>query len=225
MVAARGLVIGMVVFDELRYFFGQRVNDSTCHCHGVGKALFAHCLTGSMARLLFVVAVEITIAADTAHIVHSGGDGGLDAGVGSSSVECNATPATDADDADTLRVDIVQLGEEVNGSHKVLSVDVGRSGAAGFSAALASIGRVESQCHETTLSHPHGIESAALLLDGTERTAHGNGCQLALCILWRVEVGRQRQPILCLERHLAVVHLFAQREHLVPLLSQTLSHS
>lgn len=40
----------------------------------------------------------------------------------------------------------------------------------------------------------------------------------AMGILWRVEVGGQRQTVLCFKRHLAVVHFVAEREHLVPLL-------
>ena len=139
MVAARGLVVGVVVFNELRGILRQRVYNTASHCHGVGETLFAHCLAGSVARLLFVLAVVVAVAADTAHIVHGGGDGGLDTGVGSGSVESNATPATDADNTDAFGIDILQLGEVVDGGHKVLGVDVGRSRAAGFTAALAGI--------------------------------------------------------------------------------------
>ena len=225
MIAARSLVVIVVVLHKLRCLLGQRVNNAASHRRGIVKTLLGHRLTGSMARLLLVLAIEIAISADAGHIIHRRGHGSLDACVGSRSIQGDATPTTDADDTYLLSIDIVLFRQKINGCQEVLSIDVRRSRATRFPTALTRIGRVEGQCDKTTLRHPHGIESATLLLHGSERTTDSDGRKFLNSINFSnffrcIEICRQCQTILCFKRHLLVIYLLAQREHLVPLLRQ-----
>ena len=109
MISALGLVIIVVVLHELRSLVGQRIDDATGHRHRVGQALLGKCLTGSMARLFLVLAVEIAVATDAGHVVHRRYNSSLDACVGSGSIQCDATPTANADDANTFGIHIVLL--------------------------------------------------------------------------------------------------------------------
>ena len=124
-VAAFGLVVVEVVFDKLWCVIGQGIYNTAGHCHRISQALLGHCLTGSMARFLFVLAVEIAITADACHIIHRRSNGSLDAGVGSGSIQGDASPAADADDANLLSIHIILLGKEIHSRHEVLGIDVG----------------------------------------------------------------------------------------------------
>ena len=175
---------------------------------------------------LVVVGIIIAVAAHTCHVVHRTRNGCLDTGICSGSIEGDASPSAYADDANHLGIDVLQLRQIIDSCHEVLGIDVGRSRATRFTAALTSVRRVEGQRHKSALSHPHGIESTALLFCGSKGTRDRNGRQLFSPLFggvgggWRIEVCRQRQAILGFKRHFLVVHLLAQREHFVPLLRQ-----
>ena len=109
MIAAFGLVVVVIVLHELRSIGRQRVNNTASHSLRISQTLLGHCLSGSMARFLLVLAVEITITADAGHIIHRGGNGSLDAGIGSGSIQGNASPSADAYDANLLSIHIVLL--------------------------------------------------------------------------------------------------------------------
>ncbi len=178
-----------------------------------------------MARLLLVLRVEVAVAADAGHIVHGACHRSLDAHVGSGSVQSDASPSADADDANTLCVYLVMLRQEVNSRHKVLGVDVRRCRAARLTAALTCIGGVEGQGHKTSFGHPHGIESARLLLAGAKGATDGNSRESLTSHLlpltsWNIQIGCEGQSVLCFKRHLPVVYLVTLWEHLVPLLRQ-----
>ena len=64
------------------------------------------------------------------------------------------------------------------------------------------------------------VQTARLLLNGTERAGHGNCCQLTLGILGRVHIGRQLNAVAVAESNFLVVNLITLGERLVPLLCQ-----
>ena len=217
-IAARGLIIVVVIPDKLRGVGGQRVDNTAGHGAGIGKALLCQGHAGLVTSFLIIVGVEVTVAADTSHIIHGRGEGSLDARVGGCGVESDASPSADAYDADLRRVDHVKRREVVDGGHEILGVDVGRGCAARFTAALAGKRGVEGDRHKSALCHAHGVEPARLLLAGAEGPADGDGGHLPCGVLRRVEIGGQRQAELGRESHLPVVYFFAQRERFVPLL-------
>ena len=62
-----------------------------------------------------------------------------------------------------------------------------------------------------------GIQAAALLLHGSERTAHRNGGKSAGCILGNIHIGRQFNAIAVMKSNFTVVDKFGLGEGLVPL--------
>ena len=164
------------------------IQHTACHRHRVVQTLFGKFLTGGMTSFLHIERIVVVVTADTRHVVHRRGYGSLDARVGSGSIQSDASPTADADDANLLSIHILLLRQEIDSSHKVLCVDVGRSRSTRFTTALTRIGRVESQRHETTLSHLHRIESTRLLLHGSKGTRNSNSRQLAFDIFRRVHI-------------------------------------
>ena len=138
-IAAWGDVVVVVVPDKLRGIVGQGIHHAASHRRGVGQSLPGHGLAGRMSRLLLVLGVEVAIAADARHVVHRRGHRSLDARVGRSRVQGNASPSADADDADALGVHIVLFRQEVDSRHEVLRIDVGRSRTSRLAAALAGV--------------------------------------------------------------------------------------
>ena len=92
-----------------------------------------------MTPLLVVESIVIVVATDTSHIIHRRGYGSLDASIGSGSIQCDATPTADTDDANTFGIHIVLLRQEIDSSHKIFGIDVGRSRSTRFTAALTRI--------------------------------------------------------------------------------------
>ena len=90
----------------------------------------------------------------------------------------------------------------------------------GVAAALAGVGRVEGNRQEAKLRHFLRVQTGGLLLYRTERTADGNGGQLALCALRRVHIRRQCDAVAVVEGHFLMIDLVAFGEYLVPFLSQ-----
>ena len=178
-VAALGLVVIVIVMDEVGRLWRHAINHPASHRIGVGEALLGENLAVLMASLLDVESVVVVVAADARHVVHRRGHCGLDARVGCRSVEGNAAPAADADDANAVCIYIFLFRQEIDSSHEVLGIDVGRGCATRLTAALAGIGRVEGQCHKAALGHPHSIQAARLLLGSTERTGNGDGGPLS----------------------------------------------
>ena len=172
-VAARAFVVGVIVLHELRHILGQRVDDATGPFVSTVLVVLG-ALGGDGAALLHalglrVLALEIALHVHLAHVVHRGGDGSFYARVDGCGVDGHAAETADADDADALRINVVEVREEIDSREEVLGVDVRRSHATGFAAALARERRVEGDGQESPLRHVLRIESARLLLHGAKR--------------------------------------------------------
>lgn len=107
MIAARSLVVGVVVFHELRSVLRQRLDDSS------GKRVYAvpvvldtlgvELTAGLVAGIGIVSRIEIAVGCNPAHVVHRRSHRGLDAGVYGRCIDRQAAPAADSQDADALR--------------------------------------------------------------------------------------------------------------------------
>ena len=143
MIAARGLVIGVVVLHELRRVLRQRIDHATrqrvAAVFIVLGALCIHCFSLLKACLLRILTVKIAVSVHTGHVVHGHSGGSFDAGVNGSSIDRHTAPAADADDADALRVNILLHGEKVYCCTEILGIDVGRGHIARGAAALAGV--------------------------------------------------------------------------------------
>ena len=224
MVAARSLVVVVVVLNKLRRVGGQRINHATALLIVALSvflgALAAHGLACLVASLLVVGRVEVTVGADAAHVVHCHNHSAFDARVECGCVESQSSPTADAQDSYSLGVGLLKGREEIYGGHEIFGVDIGRSHAARMTAALAGERRVESQCYEATLGQSLRVKPRALLLNGSERAADGNGRQLGCGLLGGVEVAGKRYAISVNERHFAVIHFVALGKRLIPLLRE-----
>ena len=145
---------------------------------------------------------------------------GTEGGINGSGIDRHTAPATDTDDTDALRVNILLHGEEVYRCAEIFGVDVRRSDIAGCTAALAGVGRVEGNRQEAKLCHFLRIQTGGLLLHRAKRAADGDGGQFAFRVLRHVHVGRQRDAVSVVEGRLAVLNLVAFGEYLVPFLRQ-----
>ena len=215
----------MVVLDEKRSVGRYGVDHAACALIRaglvVGCALRVERLTQGIARVRIVVGVKVAVGGHAGHVVHRGRDGGLDARVDGGSVECHATPAADAEDADALRVHIIAHRQEVDRGGKVLGVDVGRGDIARRAAALAGVRRVKGDGQKAARGELLRIQAGALLLHGAERDAHGHGGEGALRALRLVEIGRELDAEAVVKRDLAVVNGGVLRERLVPFLRES----
>ena len=201
MVTARRLVIVVVILHELRGIVRERVHHTAGHRHRIGEAQAGKGLPHRVAGSFIVGRIEIAVAAVAGHVVHRNDGRGLDPGIGSRRIEADAAPAADSDDADALRIHVLLPGQEIDRRQEVLRIDVGRSGAAGFSAAFSGEGRVESKRDESALGHIHGVKAAGLLLAGTERAAHCDRGKFPVCGLGFIQVGRKGKAELVVKRH------------------------
>ena len=220
MVAARGLVVVVVVLDEKRSVGRYGVDHAACALIRaglvVGGALRVECLAQGITGVRIVVGVKVAVGGHTGHVVHRGRDGGLDARVDGGSVECHAAPAADAEDADALRVDIIAHGQEVDRGGKVLGVDIGRSHISRFAAAFSRVGRIKSDGKEASFGHGLRIEAGRLLLDCAEGTRHGQGSKPARSVFRCIHVSSQRDSVAVVKRYFFVADPAALRECLVP---------
>ena len=220
MVAAGSLVVVIVVLHEERGIGRKRIDHAAGELVGtgliVGGTLGAHGSPFPVPGLLVVLGIEIAVGVDPRHVVHGGGDRGLDAGVQRGGVQGHASPAADTDDADAPGVDGFLHRKEIHCRHEVLRVDVRRGHIARVPAALPGIGRVEGNRDPSPFRHRLRIQARALFLDRSEGTADGNGRHPAGRPLGRVHVGGKRDAVAVHEGHLPVIDLFTLGECLVP---------
>ena len=224
MIAARGLVIVVVVLDEKRSV-GRYGIDHTARAliragFVVSGALRIERLTQGIAGVGIVVGVEVAVGGHAGHVVHRGRDGGLDARVDGGGVERHAAPAADAEDADALRVDVRTHRQKIDRGGKVLGVDVGRGDVARCAAALAGVRRVKGDGQEAACGELLCIQAGALLLYRAERAAHSHGGELSGGIFRLVEIGGKLDAEAVVKRDLAVVNGVILREGLVPFLRE-----
>ena len=221
MVSALRLVVGEVVFQELwsvcRHHIGQASRKFIRAFAVVRRALCVQLLAQFVACVRIVSRVEITFGVNTAHVIHGGGNGSLDAGVYSRRVDRHTSPTANAEYANLLWVHVVTGRKVVHGRTEVLCVDVGRGYVSGLASALACKRWVEGDGKEAALGQFLRIQTRSLLLDGPERTANGDGGQFSRHAFRHIKVGGQRHAVTVMESYFAVVHLVALREHLVPL--------
>ena len=221
MVTALGLVVVIVVFDEVRSVVRKRIDDTTAAGVLTGlvvfSALLRERLTLRLAGFRVVVRVEVAVCRDTGHVIHGRGNRRFDAGVGCRRVDGDAAPAADADDADLFGVNVFLNRQEVDGCGKVLGVDVGGSHSSGHAAGLTGEGRVERDGQEAALCHGLRIETGALLFDGAEGTGDRDGGQFAFGIFRGIHISGKGDAVTVDERDLLVVDFIALREDFVPL--------
>ena len=224
MVAARCLVVIIIILDEERRILRQRIDDPTAELVSAAlqilETLCAHGRLLGIAGVLAVLGIEIALGVHTGHVVHGGGDRRLDAGVERGGVERHPAPAADADDADALRVDPLVQRQEIHRRHEVLGIDVGRGHIAGRAAALAGKGGVKGQRQKAAPGHRLGVEAGALLLDRAERPADRDRRELSRRPLRHIEIAGERDPIAVYKADLAVLNSLAFGEGLIPLLCQ-----
>ena len=129
MIAARSLVVRVVILDELRSIFRQGVNYSAST--GIRSrlvvfdALVVHGLLLGIASFCAVRRVEVAVTGNSGHVVHRGDHRSLYASVCRCSIEADSAPAAYTDDADSFRVDKVSGHQEVYCCGKIFSVDFG----------------------------------------------------------------------------------------------------
>ena len=220
MIAARSLVIGVVVLHKLRRILRKRVHD-TSRTRIAAAARILRAL-GVEPPALGITAVgihriEISVGRNAAHVIHRRTDRSLDTGIYGRGVQRHAAPTAYTQDTDTLRIDIIARREIVDRRTEILRVDIGRGNVAGFAAALSRIRGVERYGQESALGQRLRIQPRRLLLHRPERPANGYGRHRHLGILRHVEIRRKRYTVTVAERNLRMCHLVALREDLVPL--------
>ena len=175
-------------------------------------------MVASRSLIVGILTVKVAFGIHTGHVVHGHSRSSFDTGVNCCGIDRHTAPAADADDTDALRVNILLHGEEVHRCAEILGVDVRRCHIARLTAAFAGIGRVKGNRQKANLRHFLRVQTGGLLLYRTERTADGNGGQLALCVLRRIHIRRQCDAVAVVKGHLFVVYLVAFRKHLIPFL-------
>ena len=219
-IAARRLVVGVIVLHELGRIGGQRIGHTACTGVGATAVILRALRIEPPAEFVACVGVhrvEIAVGRHAAHVVHRRGDGRPNARIDGSGIERHAAPAADAEDADAPGIDPLRGRKEIDRGAKVLRIDVGRRHVARLAAALARVGGVESDRDQAAFGQRLGVKPRRLLLDRPEGSADGDGRQAPRSIFRNIHVRRQRQAVAVAEGHLAVVDLAAPREYLVPL--------
>ena len=223
-VAARRLVVGVVVLDELRSVVRQLVGNASAKLVRSGLevlyALCVHRLLLRLARRRAVLLVEVAVRRHPRHVVHRRGDRRLDACVDRRRVDGEAAPSADAEDADLVGVNVVARDKIIHRRLKVLRVDVGRSHVARFAARFAGEGRIERDCQETAFGERLRVEAARLLLNRAERTGNRDCRKLSAPRLRLVHVRSERDAETVRESRLGVFNLLGLRERLVPILNE-----
>lgn len=229
MIAARCLVISVIVFHKLGSIVGKRVYHPTGQRIRTLAVVFRTLGVELLAKLIARIGIhgiEIAVGIHPAHVVHRSGNGSLDARVDGRRIQCHASPSADAQYADTVGIYLLTNRKEVHRRTEVLRIDVRRRHIAGFAPTLTGVRGVEGNGQESAFCQCHGIQARRLFLHRSERPAHGYGRKFSFGLLGHVHVGRQRNAIAVGKSHFPVVHLVAQREHLVPFVCQiqTLFH-
>ncbi len=223
MVAARCLVVCVIVFDKLGSIVGQGVDDAAGALVGavkiVGCSLCGQRGPGGVALPGVVVGVKVAVGADACHVIHRRGDGRFHSRVVDGCLNGDSAPSADAEYADAAGVDVGSCREIVDGGREVFDVDVGRGYASGHPAALAGKGGVEGDGQKSALGELLGVKAARLLLDGAEGAAHGDGGQRGGGAFGFVKVGGEGDPIPVDKCDFCMVNFVALGEYFVPLLS------
>ena len=213
-IAARCLVISVIVFHKLGSIVGKRVYHPTGQRIRTLAVVFRTLGVELLAKLIARIGIhgiEITVGIHPAHVVHRSSDG------------CHASPSADAQYADTVGIHLLTSRKEVHRRTEVLRVDVRRSHITEFTPTLTGVRGVEGNGQESAFGQCHGIQTRRLFFYRSERPAYGYGRKFSFGLLGHVHVGRQRNAIAVGKSHFPVVHLVAQREHLVPFLCQILN--
>ena len=220
MVAARSLVIGVVVLHKLRRILRKRVHDTSrariAAAARILRTLSIEPLTLGVTAV-GIHRIEISVGRNAAHVIHRRTDRSLDTGIYGRGVQGHAAPTAYTQDTDTLRIDIIARREIVDRRTEILRVDIGRGNVAGFAAALTRIRGVERYGQESALGQRLRIQPRRLLLHRPERPANGYGRHRRRGILRHVEIRRKRYTVTVAERNLGMCNLVALREDLVPL--------
>ena len=133
-IAARGLVISVIVFHKLGSIVGKRVHHPTGQRIRTLAVVFRTLGVELLAKLIACVSIhsiEIAVGIHPAHVVHRSGDGSLDARIDGRRIQCHASPSADAQYADTVGIHLLAGRKEVHRRTEVLRVDVRRRHIAG----------------------------------------------------------------------------------------------
>ena len=110
-VTALGLIIRVVIFHKPGSSLWQWVNDTASAfvraVLEVLSTLGSHRLTCLHALFFRVTAHEVALAVHLRHVVHGRSDSSFYAGVEGGSVDSHTAKAADADNADTLRINVI----------------------------------------------------------------------------------------------------------------------
>ena len=90
----------------------------------INKPLGVHSLFLRVPCISRIIRIKISVGIDTGHIVYGGSNRRLDAGIQRRRIEGQASPAADADNADTLRVNIFLHGKEIHRRLEILCIDI-----------------------------------------------------------------------------------------------------
>ena len=224
MIAALCLVIVIIIFHKERRVFRERIDDTAAQLvlsgFQVFKSLRAHSRSVLISGFLAVLAVKIAFLIYSCHIVHSRRDRRLDSCIEGSSVQGHAAPSADTEDAYAIRINIFIQRQEIHCCHEIFRIDIRGCHVSYVSAALTCEGRVKRDCQEASLRQRLGVQSRALFLDRSERTAYRNCGELSLSFLRHVHISCKGDSVTVYKCDLAVLHLIALRERLVPLCYQ-----
>lgn len=127
-ITARGLVVGMVVLEELRSIGRQFVGHTATRLREavaeIFRALRRQCLAERIAGFGIVIGIKIAVGINAAHVVHCRSDSRFDARVGGCGIDSKTTPTANADNTYPLRIDLIVGSKEIDSSRKILCIDV-----------------------------------------------------------------------------------------------------
>ena len=128
MITAFRLVIVIVIFYEERRVLRKRIDHAArtliTAVFIVFRPLGVNCFTGRFPCFFTVCAVKVAVAGYAGHIVHGRSHSSLDPCIYAGCLQGHAAPAAYADDADSLRIDQVTAGQEVDSCLEILYIDV-----------------------------------------------------------------------------------------------------
>ena len=154
----------MVILYKPGRIVGQGVNNtaralvSTCL-----KVLCALCRNGlALFHTLSrgVLAGKIALHVHLAHIIHGGCHGSLNARIKCCRIHAHTSKSAYSDYADTLGVNIILNGQEINRCQEILGVDIGRCHTAGLAATLTGKRGVKGNSQESALGHVLCVQTA-----------------------------------------------------------------
>ena len=153
----------MVILDEPGSIVRERIDDTSGTLISAGSIILG--ALGSQGLALLhplggsILAGEITLNVNLAHIIHRGSDRRFDARIKRRGIDGHPAESADADDTDALRVNQITGRKEIYRSQEILGIDIRGCHPPGLAARFAGIGRVECYCNEAALGHMLGIEA------------------------------------------------------------------